>query len=103
ANTVGATLFGETSGEVERSRLRGRVRRGVRPGDECVLRSDEDDRSSASLLDQDAEGLPRGEEVASREHGEIELPVFDARLRERCARRKTRRGDEDVEAAIGMH
>src|SRR5712691_7466934 len=56
-NTVGPAFLGETAGEVERSRLRRGVRGGVRPRDECVFRSDEDKRTAASLLDENAERL----------------------------------------------
>src|SRR4029079_4793870 len=73
------------------------------PRDECVFRSDEDKRSAASLLDENAERLSRRQKVASCEHCEVELPVFEARLRERRTSREAGRSDEDVEAAVCTH
>src|SRR4029079_17093659 len=80
ANPVRAALLGEAAPEVEGGRLRGRIRGGVRPCDQRFLRADEDDRAAAALLDQDAERLPRGEEVAAGEHGVALLPVVERGL-----------------------
>ena len=56
-----------------------------------------------ALLEQNAEGLARSEEVAARQHGVVLLPVGEGRLGDRRARRETGRGDEDVEAAVLEH
>ena len=54
-----AAFLGEAPAEVERRGLRGRVRRGVRAGDDRVLGGDEHDRAAAALLEQHAEDLAR--------------------------------------------
>src|SRR5881409_1527422 len=57
ANPVRSAFLGQAAGEVERGRLRGGVRGGVRSRDEGVLRRDEDDGPTASLVEQHAERL----------------------------------------------
>ena len=47
--------------------------------------------------------LARCEEVAAGEDGEDALPVVERGLRHRRARREPRRGDEDVQPAVGEH
>ena len=103
ADPVRAALLREAAREMERRGLRRRVGGGVGAGDERVLRGDEDDRAAASLLDQDPEGLPRGEEVPAGEHRVVQLPLLERRLGDRRARGEARRGDEDVEPAVLEH
>jgi hypothetical protein len=55
------------------------------------------------LLDQHAERLAGGEEVSAREHGEVQLPFLDGRLRHRRARCKARAGDENVDPPVGKN
>src|SRR5262249_56535596 len=85
ADPVRAALLGEAAPEVERGRLRRRVRGRVRAADERVLRADEHDRAAGALSEQDAERLAGGEEVAAGEHRVVALPVLDRRAWDRRA------------------
>src|SRR6266852_2133039 len=85
---------------MERSGLCRRVRGGVRTSDEGVLRSDEDDGPAAPLVEEDAERLTRGEEVAACQDRVVLLPVSKRRLGDGRARGETGRGDEDVDPAV---
>src|SRR5438046_746628 len=76
---------------------------GGHPAVERVLRANEHDRAAPSLLEQDAERLPRREEVTAGEDGEVELPGLEAGLEQRRARRDARGRDQDVDAAVGEH
>ena len=100
---VRASLLGETACEMQRRRLRRRIGGRVRSGDEGVLRADEHDRPAAALLDQHPECLPGGEEVPSREHRVILLPVLERCLSDRRTRCEPCRSDENVETAVFEH
>ena len=51
------------------------------PATSAFFERDEDDRAAAALLEQHAERLARGEEVAAREHRVVLLPVARASSR----------------------
>src|SRR5207344_1326853 len=80
ANRVLPALLRQAPREMERGRLRRRVRGRVRAGDERVLRADEDDRAAPPLLDQDAKRLTGREEVAPREDGVASFPIGERGL-----------------------
>ena len=100
ADPVRAAFLGEAAPEVQGRRFRRGVRGGIRPCDERVLRADEDDRAATALLDQNAERLPCGQEVAAGEHRVAQLPVVERRLGDRRARREPCRRDQDVQATV---
>src|SRR4029077_19238890 len=97
---VRPALFGQAPGEMQRGSFCRRVRGGVCTCDERVLRGDEDDGSAAALIEQDAERLTGGEEIAARQDRVVLLPLRKRRLGDRRARGETGRRDEDVDPSV---